>query len=97
MHTSFLSSIFPLDVGVALAFDVLVKLIPLIDNDDESCSDLIRDESLERIGAVLDRISFEFDLISVEVGNVSLRITPFRWLNEEFELLSIKSKRPMGS
>jgi hypothetical protein len=36
-------------------------------------------------------------LISVEVENVSLLITPFRWLNDEFELLSIKSKRPMGS
>jgi len=49
MHTSFLSSIFPLDVGVALAFVPLVKLVAFIDNA-ELCSELIRDDSFGSIG-----------------------------------------------
>jgi hypothetical protein len=34
MHTSFLSSILPLEEGVALGFDVLVRLIALVDNGE---------------------------------------------------------------
>jgi hypothetical protein len=34
MHTSFLSSIVPLDEGVALGFDVLVRLVALVDNGE---------------------------------------------------------------
>jgi hypothetical protein len=41
MCTSFLSSIFPLDVGVALVFDILVKFIVLSDKEELS-SVLIR-------------------------------------------------------
>jgi len=34
MHTSFLSSIVPLEEGVALGFDVLVRLVALVDNGE---------------------------------------------------------------
>lgn len=32
MHTSFLSSIVPLDVGVKPVSDVLVRMVPFVDN-----------------------------------------------------------------
>lgn len=90
MCTSFLSSIFPLDVGVALVFDILVKFIALIDNE-EFCSVLIRGNWFEEISWL------EFELISVEVENVWLLITPFRESNEESWFWLIKSNRPIGS
>jgi hypothetical protein len=56
MHTSFLSSICPLDVvGVTLAFDILVKLVALIDNE-ELCSELISGDSFVSLGRLSDEI-----------------------------------------
>jgi hypothetical protein len=93
MCTSFLSSIFPLDVGVALVFDILVKFIVLSDKEELS-SVLIRGNWFEDV----EEISWlEFELTSVEVENVWLLITPFRESNEESSFWLIKSNRPIGS
>ncbi len=59
MHTSFLSSIVPLDVGVNPVSDVLVRMVPLVDNPQVS-SILIPDSflslslSFERLNSGVD-------------------------------------------
>ncbi len=88
MHTSFLSSILPLEEGVALGFDVLVRLIALVDNG-ELCfalrigdpTDWFKEVNWDFIGSS-EEICLEFDLTSLGVVNVWLLIIPFREGND---------------
>ncbi len=86
-----MSSIFVFDVGVAL-----VKLIPLVDNEE-----LI--DLFERVNSGVDWYiigeSLEFELISSGVANIWLLITPFRRVNEgeSFDWSPIISKWSIDS
>ena len=70
MSTSFLSSIvIAVDVGVPLGFDVLVKLIPLIDTDDDISSAFVKEHFSFACESVRKRHSAELIKSNRPIGS----------------------------
>jgi hypothetical protein len=96
VHTSFLSSIVPLDVGTKPVSDVLLSIVPLVDNPRVSSicivgSFLSRSLSVEQLNSGVDRqVASSVDLISFAGIFTALRLFFVEALNVRLRVTDVR-------